>query len=238
MTVPPECARPSAVDRTVFTLQEFGTGTRVELPVDIRLVIAGFTGRNRDAVRAHIEELAAIGVPAPASVPVFYRMPPHLLDQSPEVTVRSAATSGEVELVLVRTPRGSYLGLGSDHTDRALERRSIEEAKAACPKPIATQVVSLQQLLSDLDRCELRCTVDGVRYQRGTVSELLPPRQLLAMLDTIDPGVEQPLVMYCGTIPVIGEIRYGRHWELELALPDGRVLRHTYSVTQVSHEQA
>jgi len=231
VTVPPKCARPSAVDRTVFTLQEFDTGRLVELPVDVRLVIAGFTGRNPDAVRAHIEELAAIGVPAPASVPVFYRVPPHLLDQSPEVTVRSAATSGEVELVLVRTPGGSYLGLGSDHTDRALERRSIEEAKAACPKPIATQVVSLQRMLSDLDRCELRCTVDGVRYQRGTVSELLPPRQLLAMLD-------QPLVMYCGTIPVIGEIRYGRHWELELALPDGRVLRHTYSVTQVSHEQA
>ena len=37
------------------------------------LIVAGWTGRDEAALRHHIEELAAIGVPRPSSVPVFYR---------------------------------------------------------------------------------------------------------------------------------------------------------------------
>ena len=39
-----------------------------------RLVIAGWTGRDAAAIAHHIEELAALGVPAPSAVPLFYRV--------------------------------------------------------------------------------------------------------------------------------------------------------------------
>ena len=55
-----------------FTL-ETSTGTRA-LQVDVQqLVIAGWAGRNRAAIEHHIEELAAIGVPRPSAVPLYYR---------------------------------------------------------------------------------------------------------------------------------------------------------------------
>ena len=38
------------------------------------LVVAGWTGRDMSAVQHHIDELAAIGVPAPSTVPLFYRL--------------------------------------------------------------------------------------------------------------------------------------------------------------------
>ena len=38
-----------------------------------RLVVAGWTGRDAAAVEHHIEELAALGVARPSTVPVFYR---------------------------------------------------------------------------------------------------------------------------------------------------------------------
>lgn len=37
-----------------------------------RLIVAGYTARDEHAVAEHIAELAAIGVPEPASVPAFY----------------------------------------------------------------------------------------------------------------------------------------------------------------------
>ncbi|MBV8744353.1 MAG: DUF2848 family protein, partial [Xanthobacteraceae bacterium] len=37
------------------------------------LIVAGWTGRDEASLRHHIEELAAIGVARPSTVPVFYR---------------------------------------------------------------------------------------------------------------------------------------------------------------------
>ncbi len=58
------------------------------------LIIAGWTGRNEAALRHHIEELAAIGVPRPSSVPVFYRNSSLNLTQAPVVEVLGPDTLG------------------------------------------------------------------------------------------------------------------------------------------------
>src|SRR5271170_657328 len=44
-----------------------------------QLVIAGWAARDEASVKHHIEELAAIGVPPPSSVPLFYRTSASLL---------------------------------------------------------------------------------------------------------------------------------------------------------------
>lgn len=36
-----------------------------------RLVVAGWTGRDRAAIEHHIEELALLGVPRPSAVPLW-----------------------------------------------------------------------------------------------------------------------------------------------------------------------
>src|SRR5438270_10519867 len=82
------------------------------------LIVAGWTGRNEAALRHHIEELAAIGVPRPSSVPVFYRTSSLNLTQAPAVEVLGPDTSGEVEPVIVAVGDQLWLTVGSDHTDR------------------------------------------------------------------------------------------------------------------------
>src|SRR5919199_125752 len=80
------------------------------------LVIAGWTGRDEAAIRHHIKELAAIGVPRPSSTPVFYRVSAANLTQDSRLVVLGGDTSGEVEPVIVAAEDGLWLGLGSDHT--------------------------------------------------------------------------------------------------------------------------
>src|SRR5689334_25311783 len=85
------------------------------------LIVAGWAGRDEAALRHHIEELAAIGVPRPSSVPVYYRVASATLTQSPRLEVLGEDTSGEGEPIVVALADGLWLGLGSDHTDRKAE---------------------------------------------------------------------------------------------------------------------
>src|SRR3954447_2961703 len=61
------------------------------------LIVAGWTGRDEAALRHHIEELAAIGVPRPSSVPVFYRNAVSNIVQTDRLEVLGPDTSGEGE---------------------------------------------------------------------------------------------------------------------------------------------
>ncbi|GHH82924.1 hypothetical protein GCM10018793_43720 [Streptomyces sulfonofaciens] len=217
---------------TATTLAFTVTGTGEELRIDdFDLVVAGYTGRDEASVRAHIEELAAIGVPEPESVPAFYPMGPELATQSGEITVSGTYTSGEVEPVLVRHGGRLFLGVGSDHTDRDLERDSVARSKEVCPKPVSAAVVELPDDGSgfDWDTVRLECTVDGVVYQRGTLEALRVPTEVLALRDAAVPA-ERSLVMLCGTLPLLdGTFVAGTSWSLTLRTPDGTELRHAYT---------
>ena len=48
-------------------------------------IVAGWTGRNPDAVAHHIAELAEIGVTPPSRVPLFYRVSGRLATRAPVV---------------------------------------------------------------------------------------------------------------------------------------------------------
>src|SRR3982751_449471 len=77
------------------------------------LVIAGWTGRNVEALEAHIKELEAIGVKRPKSVPIFYRVARSLLTTGPAIEVMADKSSGEVEFVLYALQDGLWLRGGS-----------------------------------------------------------------------------------------------------------------------------
>ena len=54
-----------------LTIEPEGTAKKVRID---DLVIAGWTGRNVEALEKHIAELEELGVPRPSSVPCFYRV--------------------------------------------------------------------------------------------------------------------------------------------------------------------
>jgi 4-hydroxyphenylacetate 3-monooxygenase len=209
-----------------LTFTVAGTGEQLVLD-DFDLVIAGYTGRDEASVKQHIEELAAIGVAPPESVPAFYPVGSSLATQDASITVDGSNTSGEVEPVLVRAGGKLYLAVGSDHTDRDVERESVAKSKAACAKPVGTTVVPVAGI--DWDAIAAESTVDGKTYQRGSLQALRVPTDVLGLYQG---PAERDLVLFCGTLPLLdGEFVAGARWTLSLALPSGAELTHTYTVS-------
>lgn len=201
------------------------------------LIICGYTGRDVEAVQAHIRELVAIGVRPPQTVPSFYLLNPDLLTTDDEVNPSGSETSGEVEPVLLRADGSWYLGVGSDHTDRRIERSDVAQAKAVCPKPISRTVVRLQNGLSVdwWDDAVVTCWSDDSVYQSGRLEALRRPADLYGLLMAEVGQVEGDVAIFAGTLPLMqGEFVMASKWTLELRVPDGEILRHSYRTTDMS----
>ena len=65
------------------------------------LVVAGWTGRDKAAMEAHIVELEELGVPRPKTTPIFYRVAASLLTTADAIQVPGGDSSGEVETVIL-----------------------------------------------------------------------------------------------------------------------------------------
>jgi hypothetical protein len=209
-----------------------GEPERIEVAVHT-LVVAGWTGRDEAALRHHIEELAAIGVPRPSSVPVFYRISAPNITQADTIEVLGPDTSGEAEPVLVCLPDGLWVGIGSDHTDRKAETIGIAFSKQLCPKVVGCTLWRLDPLADHWDRLMLRsfATIGGKRvlYQEGPLAAMRAPRDLLARWQ--DGELRPGTLMFCGTLGAIGGIRPASRFEMELEDPvRGRSMRHGYEV--------
>ena len=206
-----------------------------DLAIEVnRLVIAGWTGRDREAVDHHIRELEALGVCPPASVPTFYPLAASLLTTADLVEVPRKDSSGEVECVLLSAESGLYVGVGSDHTDRKVEAYDVTVSKQMCAKPVGKEVWRFDEVAAHWDQLEMRCwrTCDGVRalYQEGSVTRLLDPRDLMTRL-TGEDALPVGTALFGGTQAVIGALGYGEQFEIELHDPVlKRSLRHTYQV--------
>jgi Protein of unknown function (DUF2848) len=199
------------------------------------LVMAGWTARDRAAVEHHMSELAALGVPPPSTVPLFYRMGRDLLTTATRIDVLGSDTSGEVEAVLVAMADGLWVGLGSDQTDRKLEAVSVVLCQQLCRKVMADTLWRFEEVAAHWDRLTLRAHIvergERVLYQEGALGAVRPPHDLISGLtggtDQLPPGT----VMFMGALNAIGGVRSGSPFEMELEDPVlGRSLRHAYAV--------
>ncbi len=105
-----------------------------------QLILAGYTGRDQESVRRHIEELAQQGVPVPKRVPELYTVNPMSLQVGGTIWANDGTSSGEVEYVLLIGKDDLFVTVGSDHTDRGLEALSVEKSKQIYPKIIGREV--------------------------------------------------------------------------------------------------
>lgn len=208
----------------------FSTGDGPLTVAPTALATAGFTGRDEAAVHHHIEELAVLGIAPPSTVPLFYQLSPSLLCQSDELTVLGAQSSGEVEPFLLRSGGTLWLGLGSDHTDRAFEATSIAHSKQVCGKPVANELWRYDDVADHLDALKLSSWIEEegkpVTYQEGTLAAIRPLAELLE---------RHPLgegeTMLCGTLGAIGGVRPGDHFAMALSDPKtGRTIEAGYAV--------
>ncbi|MGO4329901.1 DUF2848 domain-containing protein [Cupriavidus sp. 2TAF22] len=201
-----------------------------------QLVVAGWTGRDAEAMEAHIRELEALGVRRPPYTPVFYRVAAQRLASPREIQVSGEASSGEAEFLLVKDAGEILIGIASDHTDREVETYGITVSKQMCEKPCSAALWRLAEVEGHWDRLILRsyATIDGERvlYQEGAVTAMRSPADLLAKFAGHGGDFSDGSAMLCGTLPAIGGIRAAERFEIELDDPVlRRTLRHAYAIT-------
>ena len=199
------------------------------------LIVAGWTGRDEAALRHHIEELAAIGVPRPSSVPVFYRNAVTNIVQTERLEVLGPDTSGEVEPVVVVLEDAVWIGLGSDHTDRKAETMGIALSKQLCGKVMGPSLWRFDEIGAHWDQIVIRsfATIDGVRalYQEGPLAAMRHPDDLIARYGK---PFAPNTIMFCGTLGAKGGIRPASRFEMELDDPVlKRRMTHGYDVVSL-----
>jgi hypothetical protein len=218
-----------------FTVDAQDTTTPLTLPID-RAVMAGWTGRDPVARDRHIAELEAIGIARPATTPIYYRVAARRLTMADSIEVSGGETSGEVEFVLIGWEGRTFVGVGSDHTDRKVESYSVTVSKQMCDKPIASVLWELEDVAGHWDRMILRAFawIDGMRvlYQEGTLDAMLPVDELVRGFG----GARLPdgCAMFGGTFAAKGGIRPASRFEFELEDPVlKRKIGHGYDVIEL-----
>ena len=140
--------------------------------------------------------------------------------------------------MLVDSPAGTLVTIGSDHTDREVEAYSVAVSKQVCAKPLGRDAWRHADVADHWDALELRSWLiahNGERraYQHGAVSGLLAPDALWRRFDDRR-TMPARCAMYGGTVAVHGAIAAmgdGDAFEMELHDPVlGRSLTHRYAV--------
>jgi hypothetical protein len=207
-----------------------------QLVVDIdSFIVAGWAGRDLAATEHHIEELAALGVPRPSAVPLYYRVAENQLSQAPRIQVVGPHSSGEVETLVFMADGEMYVSLTSDHTDRKLESHSIALSKQLCAKPVATTAWRFADVVGHWDELVIRSYIrengNQVLYQEGSLNTLRTPSDLIAGYHAGGTTLPQGTAMSCGTVGAIGGIRQASSFTMELFDPrTKRSLRHHYDI--------
>lgn len=180
--------------------------------------VAGWTGRDREAVAHHIAELAELGVTPPSSVPLYYRVAETLLTQAETIQVLGTDTSGEVEPLVIRTNGRQFLGLASDHTDRALEATSVAASKQICAKPIGEMLWDWDEISDHLEDIQLTTDIEvggtWVRYQDGNLAAIRPLEELIAAANLPNDGA-----LLCGTLGAIEGVRPASVYRMAMTDP-------------------
>ena len=226
-----------------LTLRFTDDGGTDEKNIEIHhLVIAGWTGRDTEALARHIAELEAIGIPPPKKTPCFYRVSVGQLTTADAIQVIGTESSGEVEFFLLALEDGLWVGVGSDHTDRKVEAYDVAVSKQMCAKPISAELWRYADVADHWDQLILRSSIrngeDSQVYQEGTVANMLPPHALIGMYAPETKALEPGTLTYCGTLAVKGGVRPADAFEAELFDPvRGRRITCGYRVVSLPPEE-
>ena len=218
-----------------------GDGTE-KLTFEVRKMInAGFTGRGPGEVQKHIDELRKHGVTTSQEIPLLYPILPDRITTSERIEVLpDSKTSGEVEYVLLLDGDNIYVTVGSDHTDRELEKHSILMSKQIYFNVIAPKVWRYEDVKGHWDDLILRAWVEenGQRqlYQEGKLGKIIRPEELIEKVQSRVTGDLRDAVIYSGTLPTIGGgLCFSSHFEMELIDEHvGRAIRYAYSAEPIA----
>mgnify|MGYP000066756173 FL=1 len=212
-------------------------GTSCVMTPDIKkLIVVGFSGCDKEKTMEHIHELEKAGVKCPEDVPVVYECDPQIITQKQEISVVGDKTSGEAEYLVLIQDGKTYIGIGSDHTDRDLEAVSIHKSKQLCLKPCSKEFWPYEDVKDHFEslRIQSRQIVKGTdeEYQDGHVSDMLPLEDILNKV--AEETVPEQCLIYTGTVPLKNGFRFGE--EFSCSLKDeklGRSISLSYKIRAI-----
>jgi hypothetical protein len=199
-------------------------------------VLAGFAGRQPADVEAHIAEMALHGVRGPAVVPSFWPVMPHLVTQAEAVEVFGTDTTPEVEYVLFTWRGTTYVTVGNDQCDLAIERDvGPAKSKNLCQKIVAREAWRLDEVLPHWDDLVLTLACNGTVMQHGRLAGLLRPEVLLEKLAHATDADHEGRMVFSGTIATSGTYPAGPY-RVDMSLADpvsGRRIGHRITVAML-----
>lgn len=209
-----------------------------------RMVNAGYVGRDRKAVEAHIEELKREGVPPPPSVPMVFPVLSDNITTAGHIEVVGDRTSGEAEYVVLVDGDEVLVGIGSDHTDRELERHDIVRSKQVCKNVVSRDVWALADVRDHWDELVMQSWVRPVGgaeeapYQKASLGKIISPDELIDLVKSrMTDGDCQGLAIFSGTVAILTkELICGESFRVELADARlGRKLTCGYQVRRLEY---
>ncbi|AQT46555.1 MULTISPECIES: DUF2848 family protein [Bartonella] len=215
-----------------------GSGLRA---VDVKWVFnAGYAGCNSEEVRHHIEELAALGVPAPKTFPTLYPLGSHVVSQEHLYQAPHDKTSGEAEwaLYIGNNENEHLLMAACDHTDRALEAHGVAWSKQSAPDFIGDLAWRYSEVKNSFSDFTLKAWVKDNQeeqlIQDGNAGLLISPSEWLKKLE--EAGLARPgTLLMSGTIPMKKSVnQFSHHWRVELADHKGNISRVSYEIERLA----
>ncbi len=229
--------KQSVINQNIFEIELDGKSK--ELTINQAYCI-GYTGRNKEKTLAHIKELAKIGVPEPQEVPTLFPVSVSTLNQTGKLETIGDQTSGEAEIVLIfgNSAEEVYLGVGSDHTDRALETVDINKSKQVCDKPFAQKVWEIEKVIEHWDELELSSEIflngKWETYQKNSISSIISLDEIRDYLKKKDVPLNNSIV-FSGTVPLLDGFKYGKKFRMTLRDPiNGESITSTYEVINIA----
>ncbi|MBI0169819.1 MULTISPECIES: DUF2848 family protein [Bartonella] len=200
---------------------------------------AGYAGSNSEEVRHHIEELAAIGVPAPKTFPTLYPLGSHVVSQEHLYQAPHDKTSGEAEwaLYIGKNENEHLLMAACDHTDRALEAHGVAWSKQSAPDfigDLAWRYSEVKDLFANFTlKAWVKDRQEEKLIQNGNAGLLISPSKWLTKLEKA--GLARPGTLFMsGTIPMKKSVnQFSNHWRVELADQKGNISRVSYEIERL-----
>lgn len=205
-----------------------------------KMVNGGYSGRDQEVVRRHIEELLKEGIEMPDHTPIFFPVGREMISMDDDIEVVGDKTSGEAEFVLLISKNRILVAAGSDHTDRELEKISLIKSKQICPNLISKEVWDYNDIKDSWDNLILRGWTgksgERILYQESKLSCILSPEIILKNVKKKVDGSLDNMLIYSGTIPTLsGSLIFGDFFEVEVFNPeDNRNLKCYYRINQAS----
>ncbi|RAV31895.1 DUF2848 domain-containing protein [Corynebacterium heidelbergense] len=202
-----------------------------------RLLNAGYAGQDQEEVRAHIRELAELGVPAPSTTPTLYPVPPYLAQQCSNVNVQHGKTSGEAEWALIIDDDGrELLTVACDHTDRSLEVHGVAWSKNASPDVLGRKAWLLSDIADHVGEVWLRAWVgeSDELIQEAPVNALLSPDYWLEVLQRRGERIPGTVLLSGTVVMKAGVDQFANRWKVALTSPKLGTISHEYTVTTMA----